>query len=267
LRRVLWKLAKSVTAGQVTVMRIDCVLGRVFAKRNHGRSRWLRISLDVLAVLLVGSYFLVDANLKRIDVVAEHDRRPTDGPGQDWLLVDSDRSDIGRERRPSSANGTAVPRIDSMRLLHLPHSGGRPILIGLPPNAYRWDPTYDSRMFEAAFERGGPKLLVASIEGAIGVRIDRYLEFPSAMRTGARGAGIIRFITIDKADHLHHLIELAFALHKVGEGDAVRVRLPIARSATIDGVGSVQLIDDAKIRMLASAIAADRPIPASLLEH
>jgi hypothetical protein len=245
----------------------------VSGERGRRRIRWLRISLDVLAVLLVGGYFLADASMHRVDAVAEHDRRPTDGPGQDWLLVDAERPGIGR----------GSGRINALRLLHLPHRGGRPILINMPRDAYRWEPGYDSRMFEAAFERGGPKLLVASVEGAIGVRIDRYLEFRSATQALApagatdpavllnpfRGipllAHIGRSITIDKADRLHHLIELAFALHKVGGGAAVKLNLPISGSTTLAGVGPVRLIDDAKIRALATAIAGDRPVPASLL--
>lgn len=257
-----------------------------------GRSRARRtvlVALDVLVVLLVSCYFAGDLRLGRTDAVGDHPHRPTDGPGQDWLLAGA----AGASRTDR--------RIDTLFLLHIPHAQGRPTLIGLPRTAYAPVQGHGDNTFEAAYTLGGPRGLVATIETATGIRVDRYVEFavgspapapgdpdrserPGALVEALGGvfrpgvlldpvhavpllAGTARSITVDDADHVHHLIQLAVALHRVGSGDAVTTTLPVGRRGSIAGVGPVALLDPARIRLLAVAIARDRPLPASLLTN
>jgi hypothetical protein len=256
---------------------------------------WTRrpvLALDVLVVLLVSCYFAGDLRLDRTDAVGYHPARPTDGPGQDWLLVGSERPGESRPRTPAVGR-----RIDAILLLHIPHAHGSPTLIGLPRTTYAPIQGHGSSTFEAAYALGGPRLLVSTVENGTGVRIDRYAEFAADSARGApdrserpgalveeltgrvfrpgvllnplHGVPLLmdaaRSITVDEADHLHHLIQLAVAMRRVGNGDAVTVTLPIGRRGSIAGVGPVALIDDARLRVLATAIARDRPLPPSLL--
>jgi anionic cell wall polymer biosynthesis LytR-Cps2A-Psr (LCP) family protein len=261
------------------------------------------VLLDVLVLLVVGCYFLTDLRLHRIEAVAEHDRRPTDGPGQDWLLVGSGPQPADRRGRFAGSAPVGAPgrRIDMLLLLHIPHAHIRPTLISLPRTAYA-PLRGHGRTFGSAYALGGPRLLVSTVEGGTGIRIDRYLEFAASFPTPARGdldrpewqrarieafaeratrAGLLlnplrgvpalrdstRSIAVDEADHVHHLIQLAFVLRGVGTGGVVATTLPVERRGSIAGMGPVLFLDDGGIRELAVAIAGDRPLPASLLTN
>jgi hypothetical protein len=261
--------------------------------------------VDVLVVLLVSGYFLADGCLDRIDAVVDHALRPAEAPGQDWLLVGSGGSGGSGGMPPGepggpSAHGTAGRRIEAMTLLHVPDGNGRPTLVGLPRETYVAVPGHGRGTLQTAFAAGGPTLLVATVESGIGVRIDRYLEFPSRPPKGRRGAArperqralvqalargvtspgsvllnplggvpilleTLGSITVDECDHLHHLVRLAVAMRRVGGGDAVMTTIPIKVFTSVPGAGPIALLDDWKIQWFSTTIAAGRPLPTELV--
>ncbi|MEU0520420.1 LCP family protein [Streptosporangium sp. NPDC006007] len=134
----------------------------------------------VLLVLAVGGYFVINSRMKRIDALGEYEGRPADTPGTNWLLVGSDsRAGLTKAQRRKFATGQAVGRrTDTMMLLHIPDSGGRPTLVSLPRDSYVPIDGHGRGKLNAAyaFQDGGPKLLAKTVEKVTGLRIDHYME-------------------------------------------------------------------------------------------
>ncbi|MEV5754568.1 LCP family protein [Actinoallomurus sp. NPDC052308] len=145
--------------------------------------------LDVLIVLLIGCCAFAETAPRRVDAIGGYyPGRPTWGLGQDWLLVlyDEPRPDQLRhdgprhdERRAAATRGIGTGRrqVDTIMLLHLPSTGGRPTLIDLPPDAYAPAVAgHGAGSLRAAFAWGGPPLLVRTTESVTHVGVERYLE-------------------------------------------------------------------------------------------
>ncbi len=151
-------------------------------QRPRKRKRPGRTILVVLLVLLlaaVGFFFYVDSTLKRIDALPDYEGRPADTAGTTWLLVGSDaREGLSQEQKDALATGDAAGRrTDTIMLLHLPdNSAAKPTLLSLPRDSYVPIPENGRNKINAAFAFGGPQLLVRTVEGATGVRIDHYME-------------------------------------------------------------------------------------------
>ncbi|MFI0420211.1 LCP family protein [Spongiactinospora sp. 9N601] len=148
--------------------------------------RPLRIALISLAVLLVvllvgaiAGYFWINGRLVAIDgVLDDYEGRIADTPGENWLLVGSDsRKGLTADQRRKLATGRAAgQRTDTMMLLHIPASGGRPTLVSLPRDSYVQIPGKGRNKLNAAYAFGKGKLLVRTVEEATGVHIDNYME-------------------------------------------------------------------------------------------
>ncbi|MFF5208571.1 LCP family protein [Streptosporangium sp. NPDC000396] len=136
--------------------------------------------LVVLLVLAVGGYFMINSRLTRIDALGEYDGRPADTPGTNWLLVGSDsRQGLTKAQRRKLATGNSIGRrTDTMMLLHIPDGGDRPTLVSLPRDSYVPIDGHGRGKLNAAyaFQDGGPKLLVKTVEKVTGIRIDHYME-------------------------------------------------------------------------------------------
>ncbi|MGA8979684.1 MAG: LCP family protein [Pedococcus sp.] len=104
--------------------------------------------------------------------------RPPEGKGYNYLLVGSDsREGLTAAQRKEYATGDAAGRrTDSIILVHVPSSGGKPALISLPRDSYVPIPGHDSNKINAAFAFGGPNLLVETVEQVTDLRIDGYVE-------------------------------------------------------------------------------------------
>jgi LCP family protein required for cell wall assembly len=143
---------------------------------SHGR--WPFAVLDVLLASLVCLCILTDMRLNRIDAVSPYPLKPTWGLGQDWLLLIRDERrppDAQRQQNLQATRAQASP-VDTIMLLHLPRSGGRPTLVSLPLNSFVVIAGYGPGSLSTAFARGGPALLVRTLEAATHISIERYGE-------------------------------------------------------------------------------------------
>jgi len=106
--------------------------------------------------------------------------RPAASKGYDYVLVGSDsREGLTAEQQKALHTGSAKiggKRTDSIIMVHVPSGDGKPALISLPRDSYVPIPGHERNKINAAYSRGGPKLLVETIEQATGVRIDGYVE-------------------------------------------------------------------------------------------
>ncbi|WP_325049482.1 LCP family protein [Saccharopolyspora rhizosphaerae] len=134
--------------------------------------------LLVLVLALVGFLIYVDFSLKREDALPASGERPADGPGTNWLLVGSDsREGLDPERQAELGTGdTAGRRTDTVMLVHIPESGGKPTMVSLPRDSYVTVPGHGKDKLNSAFAYGGPQLLAQTVEASTGVRVDHYAE-------------------------------------------------------------------------------------------
>ncbi|MBL1073310.1 LCP family protein [Nocardia sp. 2] len=149
--------------------------------RRRFRLRWGRLILIILVLVLalpIAAAVYVDTHLVRIDALANYQGRPGDTPGTNWLLVGSDsRTGLTEEQEQELATGGEVgsERTDTIILVHVPESG-TPTLVSLPRDSYVSVPGNGKDKLNSSFALGGPQLLVQTVEGATGLRIDHYAQ-------------------------------------------------------------------------------------------
>lgn len=104
--------------------------------------------------------------------------RPAQSKGFNYLLVGSDsREGLTAAQKKEYATGNAAGRrTDSIILVHVPQSGGKPSLVSLPRDSYVPIPGKGSNKINAAFSFGGPNLLVETVEQVTDLHIDGYVE-------------------------------------------------------------------------------------------
>ncbi|QXQ15578.1 LCP family protein [Skermania piniformis] len=157
---------------------------------RHGRPLWRRLlgpglgtKLLVTAVALLFSIVVtliwVDRSLNRIDALADYDGRPGSSVGTNWLLVGSD-SRVGltpdQEQELTTGGDVGPERTDTIILIHIPRFGGHSTMVSIPRDSYVSIPGNGKDKINAAYAFGGPQLLVQTVEGATGLRIDHYAE-------------------------------------------------------------------------------------------
>jgi len=152
---------------------------------RRGWRGWLRpkrilvilASLMVLAVLAtVGVYFSVNSKLTRINVLV-----PTafTSAGTNWLIAGSDsRGGLTAAQENQLALGRDITggRSDTIMLLHLPANGTRPTLVSIPRDSYVSIPGKGYNKINAAYDVGGPKLLIATVQQATGLPINHFMS-------------------------------------------------------------------------------------------
>ncbi len=152
---------------------------------RRGRRGWLRprrilvilASLVVLAVLAtVAVYFSVNSKLTRINVLV-----PTSltSAGTNWLIAGSDsRGGLTAAQENQLALGRDITgsRSDTIMLLHLPANGTRPTLVSIPRDSYVPIPGYGYNKINAAYDIGGPKLLIATVQQATRLPINHFMS-------------------------------------------------------------------------------------------
>jgi LCP family protein required for cell wall assembly len=153
------------------------------AARPARRRRPVRNAFRVVAVLLVlalawlvGVPAYAWSQVDRVDD-APAGKRPTNQPGQTFLLVGSDsRAGLTKaERKRLGTGSSAGQRTDTLMLLYVP-PGGQPALISIPRDSYVNIPGNGKNKINAAFAFGGAKLLEQTVEQSTGLRVDGYLE-------------------------------------------------------------------------------------------
>ena len=151
---------------------------------RRGRRRWLRprrllaivAGLVVLAVLAtVGVYYSVSSKLTKVDVLV-----PTSltSAGTNWLITGSDsRGGLTRQEENTLALGHDISgsRSDTIMLLHLPANGTRPTLVSLPRDSYVPIPGHGYNKLNAAYDFGGPKLLIETVQNVTRLPIDHFM--------------------------------------------------------------------------------------------
>ena len=113
-------------------------------------------------VFLVAVPIYAWTSVSRVDATPAGDR-PGDQPGTTYLLVGSD-----------ARAGLAGGRTDTIMLLHT--GSGPNLLMSIPRDSLVEVPGQGVTKINAAFAAGGPPLLVRTIEGATGIRVDDYVE-------------------------------------------------------------------------------------------
>ncbi|GAA1482305.1 hypothetical protein GCM10009624_27450 [Gordonia sinesedis] len=137
--------------------------------------RTILIVLLVLLLALTGLLFYYDSKLNRVDALPSYAGRPASTPGTTWLVVGTDsRSDLSAAQKENLATGDADgSRTDTIMLVYKPPSGSA-AMISIPRDLYVPIPGQGEHKVNAAFNLGGPRLLVQTVEQLSGVRIDHY---------------------------------------------------------------------------------------------
>lgn len=141
--------------------------------RPRKKFRKRRIIIPLLVVLLVviiawPAYLMWYGNSKltHIDALSG----APDTPGRTVLFAGTDkRSEDGIN------DGVEGQRSDSIMLVHIPESGNAS-LISLPRDTYVEIPGYGPGKLNSAYSRGGPELLVLTVENLTGLTVDNYVE-------------------------------------------------------------------------------------------
>ncbi len=123
----------------------------------------------------VVEYFNVSSKLTKVDVLV-----PTSftSAGTNWLITGSDsRAGLTRQEENQLALGHDISgsRSDTIMLLHLPANGTPPTLVSLPRDSYVPIPGYGYNKLNAAYDFGGPKLLIKTVQNVTGLPINHYM--------------------------------------------------------------------------------------------
>jgi LCP family protein required for cell wall assembly len=180
--------------------------------------RWMRprrilavIAAVVAAVLLftVGTYFYLNSQLNKSNVLVSYAGRPAPGSGTNWLITGSDsRQGLTRAQERALSTGVNISgqRTDTIMILHLPAGSGRAVLISIPRDSYVSIPGHGMSKINAAFTFGGPKLLAQTVQNATGLYINHYM-----------GIGFGGFVRVVNAVGGVRMC-LATALHEASSG-------------------------------------------------
>jgi LCP family protein required for cell wall assembly len=166
----------------------------------------LSVTVLVVSGVLWAGYHKYEGQIDRIDAipsVGDSPKKDIDGKDMNILLVGNDSRDsatdaqlpeLGTERDGGSSN------TDTMILLHVPADGRRATLVSFPRDLWVDIPGLGKRKLNAAYPNGskggtskearaaGARLLIQTISGFSGLRIDHYVE-----------VDLLGFYTITKA--------------------------------------------------------------------
>ncbi len=146
---------------------------------RKGRVALLLTGLLVISWLafMVWVPFAAWGKVERVDNIPEGER-PPDTSGYNYLLVGSDsREGLTREQQAELTTGSAKgKRTDTIMLVHVSESGGKPAIISIPRDSYVPIPGEGTNKINAAFAWGGAKLLTQTVEQSTGLHIDGYVE-------------------------------------------------------------------------------------------
>ncbi|MEP6696230.1 MAG: LCP family protein, partial [Pseudonocardiales bacterium] len=155
--------------------------------RRRGRAGkvFLVVLLLVLAAVAGVAYRYVhavtrfDAKVARNDPFAGLTDRPGAGVAgaQNFLLIGSDSRD---NRLPAQATNSGGQRSDSLILFHVNANHTKAYMVSIPRDSYVYVPPGGPwqggrTKINAAFAYGGPRLVVQTVEGFTGVKIDHVV--------------------------------------------------------------------------------------------
>lgn len=151
--------------------------------RTRRRPNWgkrIAAVLGVLLLLIVGFAVYIDTTLNRIDALPSDSTAASEGTN--WLIVGSDsRAELTDEQKEELATGSETSELtDTIMLLHT--GSGAPTLVSIPRDSMVDIPGHGRHKINSAYGRGGgadgggPELLIRTVEGATGLKIDHYTE-------------------------------------------------------------------------------------------
>jgi LCP family protein required for cell wall assembly len=151
------------------------------SRRPRRRPRWGRrilIGFLVLLLLIAGGLVWMDFSLNRVAAIEDYPGRPAEAAGTNWLIVGSDsREGLTQEQKDELSTGDAGgQRTDTIMVAHIPDNDTPPTLLSLPRDSNVEIPGHGTNKINAAFAFGGAPLLVKTVEGATGLRIEHYAE-------------------------------------------------------------------------------------------
>ena len=139
---------------------------------------WLRLVPVLLVLWLVYTIAVPFFAWNKVDKVAfEPDGdRPGEQPGTTYLMVGSDsRKGLSPEERKKYNTGNPSSELtDTIMLLHT--GDGPDVLLSIPRDSIVDIPGFGASKINSAYSRGGPELLVKTIEKETGIRVDEYVE-------------------------------------------------------------------------------------------
>jgi len=138
--------------------------------------RWLPLLLAVWIVYLVAVPIIAFQRVTTIDDAFPTGDRPGDQDGTTYLVVGSDKADdLSAEQRKEMRTRTRASGLtDTIMLLHV--GDGPNLLMSIPRDSWVDMPGHGRSKINSAVGRGGPALLVQTIEKNTGIRIDHYVE-------------------------------------------------------------------------------------------
>jgi LCP family protein required for cell wall assembly len=145
--------------------------------RRRGRRIALIALIIVVALVVgtVGSYFWLDSKLnKSVTLPAT----TLTSAGTNWLITGSDsRAGLTKQEENQLALGHDISgsRSDTIMLLHLPANGTTPTLVSIPRDSYVPIPGYGYNKLNAAYDFGGPKLLIKTVQNVTGLQVNHYM--------------------------------------------------------------------------------------------
>lgn len=144
-------------------------------RRPRFRLRWLWILLVLWLVFLLVVPLWAWSRVDKVNASPRGDR-PGDQPGTTYLMVGSDsRGDLSAEERRELGTGNASGnRTDTIMLLHT--GAGPNLLMSIPRDSIVDVPGYGQNKINAAYAFGGSRLLVRTVEGSTGIRVDHFVE-------------------------------------------------------------------------------------------
>ncbi len=134
-----------------------------------------------MLVLLVAAFGVyIDFSLNRVAALPAASEATSSGTN--WLIVGSDsRNNLTDEQKDELATGRETSELtDTIMILHT--GSGPTTLVSLPRDSIVSIPGHGREKINSAYGRGGgstgggPALLVQTVEGATGLRIDHYVE-------------------------------------------------------------------------------------------
>ena len=145
-------------------------------RRPRFRLKWLWALLVLWLVFLIAVPLWAWSRVDKVEAFPQGDDRPAEQPGTTYLMVGSDsRGDLSAEERKELGTGNASGnRTDTIMLLHT--GDGPNLLMSIPRDSQVEVPGHGTSKINAAYAYGGPKLLVRTIEGETGIRIDHFVE-------------------------------------------------------------------------------------------
>lgn len=146
---------------------------------RKGRVAALVALLVVAALVAFAVWVPVSAwnSVARVDNIPAG-ARPGDTSGYNYLLVGSDSRDglTNQQKKQLTTGSTEGKRTDTIMLVHVSESGGKPVMVSIPRDSYVPIPGRSSNKINAAYSFGGAKLLTQTVENVTGIHLDGYLE-------------------------------------------------------------------------------------------